>query len=418
MKTLLEAMYNLKESKDYISEITKIVNKCLEAGLRKELKTYTIPCMRNYQLNFNPTADNRVIPWKFLLNEIKNSKSISWELQDFIDSFIREANNCYNDNIKNLKESNIQGLESYSEDEIKRMTIDYIKTALLYAGYSEDDLKIKDIQIYGSRNRGTAKEDSDLDIVFEYEGDFREDDLFNLLNDGEDPLMFDDIIVDLNPISAERSGDIKSFMNRSKEYDKSKLNEASNYERRFISKVMDIFSYYSFAHYYDNRSDKDQEINEKDFESLENKITVNHDYSLSSKEKKQLETIINYYLNGYNFGDYDNIIPKVVRKRLDNIIKENLHESVWNTKYVDILQKAVDEISKEIPEVTFSKVTDSKYSGPRSRVKIGNIKTTYMYYDGDFFIIGDKYQSYSGTLKEIKKYLKDYVNKYVRIENN
>jgi ribulose bisphosphate carboxylase small subunit len=41
-----------------------------------------------------------------------------------------------------------------------------------------------------------------------------------------------------------------------------------------------------------------------------------------------------------------------------------------------------------------------------------------MYYGGDFFMIGDKYQNYSGTLKEIKKYLKDYVNKYVRIENN
>ncbi len=34
MKTLLEAMHNLKENKDYISEITKIVNKCLEAGLK------------------------------------------------------------------------------------------------------------------------------------------------------------------------------------------------------------------------------------------------------------------------------------------------------------------------------------------------------------------------------------------------
>lgn len=216
--------------------------------------------------------------------------------------------------MKRLKESSIQGLEHYSESEIKQIILDYVKTALLYA---DIDVNIVDINIYGSRNRGTAKENSDLDVVIEYEGDEREDGLFNLLNDEEDPLMIDDIRVDINPISAERSGDMKSFMSRSKEYDKSKLNE-----------------------------------------------------------------------------------------------------NVWNTKYVDILQKAVDEISKEIPEVTFSKVTDSKYSGPRSRVKIGNVKTTYMYYDGDFFIIGDKYQSYSGTLKEIKKYLKDYVNKYVRIENN
>lgn len=126
------------------------------------------------------------------------------------------------------KLSNIQGLEHYSENEIKQMAKDYIKEAMLHADYSNEELenfKIIDMNIYGSRNRGTAKSDSDLDIVFEYEGDFREDDLFNLLNDEEEPLMFEDIVVDFNPICAEKSGDMDSFMAISKQYDDEILNK-------------------------------------------------------------------------------------------------------------------------------------------------------------------------------------------------
>ena len=131
--------------------------------------------------------------------------------------------------IKALNEStnlsNIQGLEHYSENEIKQLTTEYIKQALIDANENPDDLNILSMNIYGSRKRGTAKEDSDLDIVFEYEGDFREDDLFNLLNDTEEPLMFEDIKVDLNPICAEKSGDMDSFMRISNKYDKEILDK-------------------------------------------------------------------------------------------------------------------------------------------------------------------------------------------------
>lgn len=123
------------------------------------------------------------------------------------------------------KRSDIQGLEIYSENEIKQMAINYIREALLYADEDPDDLEIVDMNIYGSRRRGTAKENSDLDIVFEYKGNFREDDLFNLLNDEEEPLMFDDVVVDFNPICAERSGDMNSFMARAKAYDDEILNK-------------------------------------------------------------------------------------------------------------------------------------------------------------------------------------------------
>ena len=81
-----------------ISNIKEITEKCINTGLRNKLKEYTVPCMREYQLRFNPTADNRNLPWTYLVNEINTNDKITTELQDFIDSYIREANQCYRDN--------------------------------------------------------------------------------------------------------------------------------------------------------------------------------------------------------------------------------------------------------------------------------------------------------------------------------
>lgn len=72
------------------------------------------------------------------------------------------------------------------------------------------DFEIKDIEITGSRSKGVGGKDSDLDILVEYEGDAREDDLFNALN--RDPLYIDDVRIDLNPIKKDGSGSISEYI--------------------------------------------------------------------------------------------------------------------------------------------------------------------------------------------------------------
>ena len=120
--------------------------------------------------------------------------------------------------IDEIKDNQIQGLEDYTKPQIKNITTNYIKNALEYADVQAD---IVGMEIIGSRNRGTAKSNSDLDIVVELKGDnLREDDLFNLLNDDDEPLEINGIKVDINPIIAEKSGTLKEFMERSKNYDK------------------------------------------------------------------------------------------------------------------------------------------------------------------------------------------------------
>ena len=114
----------------------------------------------------------------------------------------------------------IQGLdpELYSYDGVVKEIEDFIKDKL----YNSDlilgsDIDIVKIQLHGSRLRGQAKVNSDLDAVVQYLGDSREDSLFDILN--EEPLYIDDVLVDINPIKE----DMKSYMKRSDDYDKQKL---------------------------------------------------------------------------------------------------------------------------------------------------------------------------------------------------
>lgn len=76
----------------------------------------------------------------------------------------------------------------------------------------EIPVTLKNIVVYGSRSKGYEHEDSDLDILVEYEGDFREDELFALFHDSEEPLQYHGIPVDVNPIRAEESGTTETYL--------------------------------------------------------------------------------------------------------------------------------------------------------------------------------------------------------------
>jgi predicted nucleotidyltransferase len=179
----------------------------------------------------------------------------------------------------NGQEKQIQGLESYSKKQIKDITRDYIQEKLeennLY------DVEINDLEIIGSRNRGTAKENSDLDIVVEYTGDIREDDLFNILN--EEPMYIDGVQVDINPINEYDSGTLKEFMERSNKYDKdvlSKLNENATPTQQELDNLEDI------------RLNKSGSEYASAFYDLEKKYGIEN-LSKSLSEYKTIDKIIN-----------------------------------------------------------------------------------------------------------------------------
>lgn len=90
----------------------------------------------------------------------------------------------------------IQGFEDYSTEQIEGIVLEHITDAFTEIGI---DVDIIDVEIYGSRTRGEAKADSDLDVKVRYKGAEKDYALFNILNDDDSALYIDGIRVDINP---------------------------------------------------------------------------------------------------------------------------------------------------------------------------------------------------------------------------
>ena len=90
----------------------------------------------------------------------------------------------------------IQGFEDYSIEQLEGIVLEHITDAFTEIGI---DVEIIDVEIYGSRTRGEAKADSDLDVKVRYKGAEKDYALFNILNDDDSALYIDGIRVDINP---------------------------------------------------------------------------------------------------------------------------------------------------------------------------------------------------------------------------
>ncbi len=76
--------------------------------------------------------------------------------------------------------------------------------------------EIVDVAVVGSRCRGLEGESSDLDVVVELSTNEREDVLFDTLNEGG--LHIGGIQVDINPITAQRTGTLETYLPKVEEY--------------------------------------------------------------------------------------------------------------------------------------------------------------------------------------------------------
>ena len=98
-------------------------------------------------------------------------------------------------------------LDGQSADDIEKTVYAYVQSQIDEYGL---DAKIVDVVVAGSRCRGIEQENSDLDVVVEYTGSTREDDLFNMLH--EDSIYIAGIKVDINPITEGRTGTLETYL--------------------------------------------------------------------------------------------------------------------------------------------------------------------------------------------------------------
>lgn len=104
----------------------------------------------------------------------------------------------------------IEGLEDYSNEILLNLVRNHINKSLQEG--VDDDFEITTIGLFGSRINGNFKDNSDLDVVVEYKGNYREDDIFNALNDNH--LMVNGIQFDFSPYSIDKGNSIgnKAFI--------------------------------------------------------------------------------------------------------------------------------------------------------------------------------------------------------------
>ena len=152
----------------------------------------------------------------FLINEYLEPLGYEEELEDYEIEYNKNVSRQIRSDEKyKAKGEIIQGL---SEETIYEKIGNYLKSFLEEQDINTD---IVDFQIIGSRNKGIAKDMSDLDVLIEYNNDrYGEDSLFNILNDEENGLQINGIPVDFNPITPSKSGTIEEWLENNYDYNK------------------------------------------------------------------------------------------------------------------------------------------------------------------------------------------------------
>jgi hypothetical protein len=108
------------------------------------------------------------------------------------------------------------GLNGISRAEIEETVLAYAQSELEAMGL-EQDVELLGASVYGSRSReGLYSPDSDIDVALSYSGDISEDSFFNALH--EHGMKIGGMVLDVNPISLEKTGTLEDYLKRAEKY--------------------------------------------------------------------------------------------------------------------------------------------------------------------------------------------------------
>lgn len=104
-------------------------------------------------------------------------------------------------------------VDRMSAVEIEEMVSYYVQAKIIE---NDLDAQVENVIISGSRCREIEKNGSDLDVVVDYKGTIREDDFFNILH--EDGFTIAGIVVDINPITEDKTGLLAEYLESTEQY--------------------------------------------------------------------------------------------------------------------------------------------------------------------------------------------------------
>ena len=117
-------------------------------------------------------------------------------------------------------EEHFHPVDGMNAGEIEEMVLYYVQAKIIENNL---DAQVENVILSGSRCRGIEKIGSDLDVVVDYKGTIREDEFFNILH--EEGFAIAGIVVDINPITEDKTGPLAEYLESAEQYLKEKAAE-------------------------------------------------------------------------------------------------------------------------------------------------------------------------------------------------
>ena len=232
------------------------------------------------------------------------------------------------------------------------------------------DATIVDVAVTGSRCRGLEHESSDLDVVVELSTAEREDDLFNAFN--EDGLHIGEVKVDINPITAQRTGTLESYLPQMEEYLEGvrQVREQEKESAEVTLTVSECGEFHNLGECYENIPTVDEAIaiwKQIPSERMNGipAIGINilgrgaepfEDYEIDVLSGKRIDLgVLDYVPDIKNNPQAMEVITELVAKlpdmEIDGVMSEEMEARVWELRMPDLPQE--EQLAVELDRLSY-----------------------------------------------------------------
>ena len=229
---------------------------------------------------------------------------------------------------------------------------------------------IVDVAVIGSRCRGLEHEGSDLDVVVELSTAEREDDLFNAFN--EDGLHIGEVKVDINPITAQRTGTLESYLPQVEEYLEGvrQVREQEKESAEVTLTVSECGEFHNLGECYENITTVDEAIaiwKQIPSERMNGipAIGINilgrgaepyEDYEIDVLSGKRIDLgVLDYVPDIKNNPQAMEVITELVAKlpdmEIDGVMSEEMEARVWELRMPDLPQE--EQLAVELDRLSY-----------------------------------------------------------------
>ena len=232
------------------------------------------------------------------------------------------------------------------------------------------DATIVDVAVTGSRCRGLEHEGSDLDVVVELSTAEREDDLFNAFN--EDGLHIGEVKVDINPITAQRTGTLESYLPQVEEYLEGvrQVREQEKESAEVTLTVSECGEFHNLGECYENIPTVDEAIaiwkqipSERmngipaiGINIIERGAEPFEDYEIDVLSGKRIDLgVLDYVPDIKNNPQAMEVITELVAKlpdmEIDGVMSEEMEARVWELRMPDLPQE--EQLAVELDRLSY-----------------------------------------------------------------